>query len=128
MMLRRIWRRGSLAWRAVSYSAFLAMSLFVSFDVLDLDGSQLQSRLQVSGVTTARSAIDAECLPVEDPSRPSPISLDIPSQILRVIDSSCKIPGRLRPTPIIARFDKVRRHLRVCHAITAANPASEDPA
>jgi hypothetical protein len=128
MMARRMWRRGSLAWQAVSYAAFLAMSLFVTFDLLDLDGSQTQSRLMARGVTAARSAVDTECLPVQDPTRLDPISLDIPSQILRVIDSSSKTLGRLQPTPTTTRFARVRRPLQLRHANTSANPASEDPA
>ncbi len=126
-MLRGMWRRGSLAWRVVSYTTFLAMSLFVPFDLLDLDGSQLQSQMLPRGTIAAAFISDAEDVSFEDPSRLDPTLLDIPRHILRALDGSSRFPGKLTRTSITAKLDSVRRHPLPRTGTSPARPASEDP-
>ncbi len=127
-MLHRIWRRGSLAWQAVLYTAFLAMGLFVTFDLLDLDGSQLESRTLPRGArAVAFISSDAESVLFQDPSRLHPTSLAFPWQILRALGGSPELPGRLMPMPFTTRFDSMRRHPLPRTGTTPARPASEDP-
>ncbi len=120
-MLRRVWRRGSLAWRAVLYTAFLAMGLFVIFDLLDLDGSQSEIRTLPRGARAAAFVWDAEDSLFQDPSR-----LDLTGQPLRALDGAASFSGRLRPTPV-TRLDRTRRHPLPRAGATPAHPAPEDP-
>ncbi len=124
MKLHRIWRKGSFAWQTVLYMAFLAMGLFVAFDLLDLDGSRLGSRTQPG--TAAAFFSDAEDTLFQDPSRLEPTSLALRWQILRTFDDVSKLPGKVRPTPRV-RFDSVRRHPQFRTSIAPAHPAAEDP-
>ncbi len=126
-MLRGIWRKGSLAWRVVLYAAFLAMGLFVTFDLLDLDGSQLQGRMLPRGTITAAFISDAEDVSFEDPSRLDPTLLDISWHTLRALDGSSRFPGKLTRTSITAKLDSVRRHPLPRTGTSPARPAAEDP-
>ncbi len=128
MRLRGTWRRGSLAWQVVSYSAFLVMSLFVTFDLLDLDCSHMRGPLLDEEVTAARSLVDRDCLPVDDVWRLNRVSLDIPCLILRGADGSSMSPAKLGPTPITARRARIRRPLPLRIAVSSLHAASEDPA
>ncbi len=126
-MLQGIWRKGSLVWRAVLYTAFLAMGLFVTFDLLDLDGSQLESRTLPRGARAAVFISDAEDILFLDPSRLGPKLFDMSWQCLRAFDDAAKLSGKVRSTTATTRLDSVRRRPQFHTGLTLARPAAEDP-
>ncbi len=128
MRLRGTWRRGSTAWRVGLYSAFLAMGLFVGFDLLDVDGSRLYAGLSREAVTTVPSLVDRESLPAKGPLRLEPIRLDAFWQTLSLPTNFSKICIGLKPAPIAPRFERVRLRSHARHMAFSTRLAAEDPA
>ncbi len=119
------WQRGSLAWWMVSCVAFLAICLFVAFDLLDLDGSALGDRLLGETAALTPSAADADAVPGKDPSHLEPNGVASLPPSLRLVTDASNTLARLTPTPITARLARIRPRIQVCRTTSSVHTASE---
>jgi hypothetical protein len=121
-------RLGSQAWWAVYLFACLAMSVFIAFEVLDLDGSNLRRGLP-RGVFAAETVrAETERLLHLTPAASAALSIRLASllPLVRLVPSFSQAAGS--PVPLHARPGAIRPRAHLQPATHAPAPASGDPA
>jgi len=127
MRPREIQERRCLCWRVVFICVFLAMVVFVAFDVLDLDGSSLQHLPASTAIAAEPTLADVEERLPQSHSVPAaesrvPLCLD-PRVPPEAVKDLCPLGGN----SLIARLDQARPRSFLRHEPSPPS-SSDDPA
>lgn len=115
-------RQRGLAWQWAWVLGFVLLCLYIAFDVLDLDGSQLPQGWGSAIVETDATG-DAERMLRGDPAFPSPQ----PASYMRASHvGRCLDPAILRFRPV--QGDRLRPREHLAHHDSRTIPQSSDPA
>jgi hypothetical protein len=125
---RRDWRRSG-RWQAVFLGACLAMTSYIAFDILDLDGSGQRDTFAGSVITTETASSETERVLPHFPANPEALNLVPLSLGLRSVPDIPQLFTRLRPATFGPRLTRLRPRARVAReASSSIIPPSADPA
>jgi hypothetical protein len=107
---------------------FVAMVVFVAFEVLDLDGSNLQHAPASTTIAAEPALADVEELLPESHSVPAVRSGVSPRLDPRLPPDAVKLLCPLGGNSLIARLDRTRPRSFPRHETPPSTPLSDDPA
>jgi hypothetical protein len=116
-------------WRVVFVCVFLVMVVFIAFEVLDLDGSNLRHLPASTSIAAAEPALaDVEQLLPERHSVPGAQSRVPPCVDSRPSLEAVKLLSPSGGKSLIARLDHPRPRSFLRHETPPPTPLSDDPA
>lgn len=126
MRLRKAKRARPAVWSGVFVSALLLVSVYVFFDVLDVDGSQMTGWPAGDIMVVMTQQVDAERFFHPDFSASGPIDF-VPSSRVRL--SSAEIDNISTATTILRiRQSRLLPRVNLCQELACACSPSADPA
>jgi hypothetical protein len=124
----RTGRRGSWGWWAVLSCACVAMGVYLSFEVPDLDGSNLRSPLPDSAIAAKSAFADVQRSLHPAPSPGGALGFALRPPALRFdFEPSQGVP-RLSEPAIVARRVYLRPRTDMSREAASATSRGEDPA
>jgi len=121
-------RRRSLGSTLVLCCALLAMTMYIAFDLLDLDGSRLYDRAAPCPMGDHPQQTDAELLLVQDPSNPVVLGLALPPLAFKLALCPGKISPRMVPAAFTARPCRIHVYAQARRSTFSSPSLTEDPA
>ena len=121
-------KRRSLGWWSVFLCACLAMGVYIAFDILDLDGSELRNPLPGDTLAAEPARGETERLLPQAPPTPEPLGLLPPSLTLRAVTEHPQNSSRAVPAPSAPRLDRIRPRSHLQQAVSSTRSSTSDPA
>jgi hypothetical protein len=124
----RTQRRPSRGWWGVFFCACLAMSVYIAFDILDLDGSQMRDSFSGNAVAAEPERVETDRFlhhALVIPEAPGPIHL---SPDLRFVSESPQISPGTIGGPVAPRRAAARPRADLRQETSSKNSPTNDPA
>ena len=123
-----IQRRGSHGWWAIFLCACLAMGVYIAFEVLDLDGSNLRDLGPGRAIAAEPAAADAERLLPQAPSIADAPGLAIPSIAGGFASGTRQLAGQTTSTTLAAWQGYSLPRIYLGQEASPATSPTDDPA
>jgi len=128
MMRFGIQRRRSRGWWGVFLCACLAMGVYIGFDVLDLDGSDLRDPLPGNAIVAEAAGSEAERFLTQDLSTSeasNPVFLPL---VLSSVSESPRVTSGTILSTIALRLERIRPRVSLGGEMTSPTSTAGDPA
>lgn len=128
MGLRRRRWRGSGGWWAVLLCAFLALGVYIVFEALDVDGSDLRDWLSGNAIAAQSTRAETKRPFYQASATPWASELVSLSLTLRFIAKSTQVTSRIPPAVFAGRPGQIRPRARVSRETPCATSPIGEPA
>jgi hypothetical protein len=121
-------RQRSDGWWAVFLCAFLAMGVYIAFEVLDVDGSNLRDMGPGTAIAAEPASADAERFLHHAPAIADAPGLVFPSIPVAFASESRQLAGQATPTTLAARQGHFLPRMHLGREVSSVTSPTEDPA
>lgn len=130
MVMRRfgIQRRRSRCWWGVFLCACLAMGVYIGFDVLDLDGSDLRDSLPGNAMVAEAAGSEAERFLTQDLSTPEASNPVFLPQVLSSVSESPRLTSGSSLSTVAPQLERIRPRVSLRGEMNSPTATAGDPA
>lgn len=121
-------RKRSLGWWGVFLVGLLAMGVYIAFEVLDVDGSNLRDPLPTDAIAVGPAGAEMERLLSQIPATTGTIGVGSLSLALRSNADPLQATRDPTPATLLSRLSQIRPRVCVSREARCAHSATSDPA
>lgn len=121
-------RRRSRGWWGLFLCACLAMGVYIAFDVLDLDGSDLRDPLPGNAIAAEPVGAEAERFLSQDLATPDASKPVFVPVVLASASESPRLTSGSSLSPVAPRLERIRPRVSLRGEMTSPTSTAGDPA